>query len=385
MRYSRDTWLTIGIILLLSLMSIVFAIQQARTIDAPPLANDSNLPDGGKALRLWLEAVGFEVDTQTLTEFAPPENTDLILILQPTELITGRDLDALDEWVRDGGLLLVAGDSVPATQLFDYFDFEVLPRFPREQAYVAQHPALGGPMSWESAEILPNAVFTSERDDFVALLALDGNPLIISVPEGDGTLILSTTAQPFTNLGLQQTGNAPLALNLILTTLQSGRIWFDEWHHGTRELEDPDAIVGIERWILETPLGQALLYLVAVVFLILLIRGRGFGRPIPLPNTQQRRAPLEYITAIANLNRRAGNRAEVLADYRLRLKRQLGQRYRLDPTLPDDVYLQQLSAANPALDVQGVQKLLIRLQNSQLSETQLVEIAGEISELLRRD
>jgi hypothetical protein len=95
-----------------------------------------------------------------------------------------------------------------------------------------------------------------------------------------------------------------------------------------------------------------------------------------------RRAPLEYITAIANLSRRAGHRRAVLDDFRHRLKRGLGQRYRLDPTLPDDQYLRHLAGLNPNLDVAALGSLLDRLRRPQVSEGELVALSADVADWL---
>ena len=97
----------------------------------------------------------------------------------------------------------------------------------------------------------------------------------------------------------------------------------------------------------------------------------------------RRRAPLEYITAIANLKRRAGHRAAVLSHYRHRLKRSLGRRYRLDPTLSDEEYVSQLAKLNPNLDNIALRNLLTRLRRRPGNETEMIQLAREVSTWLK--
>jgi hypothetical protein len=126
-----------------------------------------------------------------------------------------------------------------------------------------------------------------------------------------------------------------------------------------------------------------LLYVAAIVFVALVLRGRRFGRPVPLPKDITRRAPLEYITAIANLGRRAGHRAAVLRQYHHWLKRGLGQRYRLNPTLPDDEYVTQLAQFNPNLDTTALRNLLARLRWGKVSESEMIQLAAETAKWLK--
>jgi hypothetical protein len=135
--------------------------------------------------------------------------------------------------------------------------------------------------------------------------------------------------------------------------------------------------VGPEQWLLRAPAGRSILYVTAILFIAVLLSGQRFGRPVPLAHEQVRRAPLEYITAIANLNRRAGHRTALMQRYHLDLKRHLGRRYRLDPQLPDQEYVARLARFNPQIDASALLKLLEKLNQRHFSETQVVELSRE--------
>jgi hypothetical protein len=164
-------------------------------------------------------------------------------------------------------------------------------------------------------------------------------------------------------------------LNLIALSAQKGRVWLDDWHHGIQSA----AIVGPSQWLRRTPAGHALLFVAITIFLALFLQGRGFGRPIPLRHEIKRRGPLEHVTAVANLNRKAGHRADVLHQYRQWVKRHLGHRYRLDPSLPDEEYVAELGKFNPALDKEKLLHLLQHLTQKNVSEADMVKLAEEAS------
>ena len=291
-------------------------------------------------------------------------------------MVTHLEQNKIVEWVEAGGILLLAGGD---DALFNRFDFSLDFIFQNAQLYPPQTPLLAGPMAWESAELELTHSLTTERTDYTTLLAIDDQPIIVTFAQGNGQVILSATADIFINLGLQKTGNAGLAYNLIALTGENQTIWYDDWHHGVRPSNALSEIIGPESWLWNAPIGQSFLMMFVIVFGALLWTGRGFGRAIPLPNSQNRRAPLEYIKGLANLNRRAGNRQAIAADYHLRLKRQLGQRYRIDPHLPDDDYMKELARVQPHLDLQAIRSLLQRLNRPNLSEKELVNIAAEFS------
>ena len=91
---------------------------------------------------------------------------------------------------------------------------------------------------------------------------------------------------------------------------------------------------------------------------------------------------MEYISAVANLQRRAKLKQYVLLSYYKRLKREIGWRYRLDPSLDDAEYIARLAVFNSSLDTENLHRLLIRLQQKQVNETTMVQLAAEAAEWL---
>jgi hypothetical protein len=191
-------------------------------------------------------------------------------------------------------------------------------------------------------------------------------------------VILSSNPYPFSNKALKDEALAQVVLNLV-AFMARGTVWFDDWHHGIQGA----AIIGPGQWLRFTPGGHALLFAMGVVFLALLFQGRAFGRPIPLPHEIKRRGPLEHVTAIANLKRRAGHRAEVLQQYRQRLKRSLGRRYRLDPSLPDAEYAETLARYNPSVDKDALLHLLAQLSQGTAGEAGFVRLASEAARWIK--
>lgn len=394
-RPSPDTLLTLGLIVLLIAVTGVASYWQTRQeAEQPVLATFSNRPDGARALRLWLEGMGYTVTTETPAVFEPPPEAELAVVLEPeVPGVTEQEWEALDEWVEAGGTLLLAGEGFGTAFAFAHYQLEAnynvaeeaeepLPATP-----LLVSPPLAGP---ELAHIRPRATLTGAtagepdpdeaRGNPVTLLALAEEPLLLTITQGEGRVILSTLAYPFTNAGLKEQGNPDLILNLISQAGPPGStIWFDEWHHGVRETAGAE-IAGPTEWVRETPAGHALLYAAVVLFLGLALAGWRFGRPIPLPQERQRRAPLEHITAVANLKRRAGHRQATLASYHRQLKRTLGRRYGLNATLPDETYVSTLAEYRPDLDQDALRHLLTRLQAANVSETEMVKLAQEVDE-----
>jgi hypothetical protein len=380
-RLSRDTWLTLGILAVLGVVTAFGAVSQAQSQELPPLTSHSTTPDGARALWLWLEELDYVVYNVTFENYRLPGEVDLIFILEPNSSISSTDWQILDSWVEDGGILILSGERSETLLAAQHYEFE-LSFFNREattltvQTPLFDSPPVTGPTTGRSL-----AYWRTERTDFVTHLAAGSRPVVVSFAQGEGRVFLSATPYPFSNAGLKEAGNAETVLNMVSHISRGQDIWFDEWHHGIRS--NSAAVNGPGEWLRFTPVGQSILYVVGVIFLAIVLGGRHFGRPAPLLNETSRRTPLEYITAIANLNRRARHRQTTMLQYRQWLKRDLGRRYRLDPTLADEVYVKQLGGYRPDLDQEALLSLLNRLSKRNLSEEEMVTAAVEVSEWLK--
>ncbi len=379
MKLTRDNWLAIGLVILLTLLTLAAALQQ-NNAPAIPYLSTSPAPDGALALKMWVQKLGYRVLKDTSSAYRPPAGVDVIFIIQPIYDISNNEFDQLDTWVKGGGTLVLAGDTPYISSALKRYDFSLsyLNRTP--DSLPAETPLLTSPDLTSPAPVQPDLYLDSTKSDFVTLLASDGHPLIVSFDNGLGRVILSSTVYPFSNLGLKDNANATLVLNLIALAKSRGSVWFDDWHHG---LQTDTAIIGPEQWLRATPIGHSLIFVIGIIFIALLLAGRGFGRPVPLPNELKRRGPLEHVTAIANLNRKAGHRSAALQQYHTRLKRHLGRRYRLDPSLPDADYVNMLGQYNPSIDQAALLNLLKSLSKKNVSETEMVELASDASDWMK--
>lgn len=384
-RPPRDTLIALGLLLTLAGVTVLAALQRPDDeTQPPPLASFSPRPDGAKALRLWLAELGYRVDDLTPSVYRPPSAAAMALVLQPTYSFLPEEAAAMVRWVEDGGTLLLAGDDPATTSLSNRFDWRLVPLGAEPEA-----PALPQTPLWASppppaiqAQTSFRYAWQGPRTDYITHLAVAGRPVVISFQQGRGRVILSASAAPFSNRGLATPGHAELALNAVATAGREGAIWFDEWHHGVRA--SPEQMAGPGQWLRSTPAGQSILLAAGALFVVLVLRGRHFGRPAPLPTAAPRRALLEHLAAAAQLGRRAGHRDAVLRQYRHWLKRSLGQRYRLDPALPDDEYVARLHRFDPSLDAPALRQLLARLDQPQASEGEMVALAAEAARWLDR-
>jgi hypothetical protein len=276
--------------------------------------------------------------------------------------------------VEDGGTLIAIGQRYGMFSLIDHykFYFNYLPN--NEGALSNETPLLVSPSALNLKNTRAGIALGSGRDDYVTLVSFQNQPVLVSFEQGKGRVILGTLTESFTNAGLKQTGNPELVLNILALARKKGTVWFDEWHHGVQSGEQ---ILGPTDFLRRTPVGRALLFVTFAVFIAFFMQGRSFGRPVPLPQEIRRRGALEHVTGIANLSRRAAHRSSVMMQYHNQIKRKLGQRYRLDPMMSDEEYVNTLAGYNPSMDKNELLNLLKRLRRTNLSEAEMVHLAGE--------
>ncbi len=370
---SHDAKLGIGILLTLVIVTVLAATQRQTRQQHPRLSTLSSAPDGALALKMWVNELQYKVDEQVLTNFMPPKNTSILFMLEPL-FPNESEMQPLDDWVEAGGTLIAIGENYGMYLLIDHyqFNFNYLPE--KNVSPASETPLLDSPPALDLKNAKARITLSSERDDFVVLAAYRGQPVLVSFEQGKGRVILGTTTDPFTNAGLKEAGNPEFVLNILALAQSKGTVWFDEWHHGVRSNAE---ILGPGEFLRQTPVGRSLLFMTFAIFIVLFIQGRGFGRPMPLPQEIKRRGAWEHVTGIANLSRRAAHRSAVMMQYHQQIKRKLGQRYRLDPGIDDKEYVDALAGYNTALDKDALLNLLKRLKRKDVSEIEMVHLAAE--------
>jgi hypothetical protein len=381
-RRKRDAWLALTLVLVLVAVVTAAAVHQAHQQEPPPLASFSDAPDGARALRLWLEALDYPVLDERQSFFSIPQDASLAWILEPTVAILPGEWDLIDAWVEDGGTLILAGDRLAAWQAFGHYDARLTTFLQPVETIRLQTPLMVSPPITGPIPARATLYFAELGKPAIVHLAEAGHPVLVSMEQGKGQVVLSTAPFPLSNLGLKLAPNPDFVLNLIALAQRSGGVWFDEWHHGVRQAGQE--ISGPAEWLRYTPAGNSLLFVALVALLWAITHGRPLGRPVYLRRALARRPPLEYVTALANLSRRLGHRADVLTYLHDQLKRQIGGRYRIDPRLPDEEYAAQAALVRPDLDQHELLDLLQRLGNPGIGEKEMVQLAREASDWIRQ-
>jgi hypothetical protein len=347
------------------------------TQDAPTLSVRSDKADGAMALRLWLESSGYQV-SEMLHDPVQLGDQDAHFILNPLTPFTKSEVNSIKEWVRDGHTLILVGNpflindvarAFDVTEDYSYQD-ELPKTISQAQPLLLQPPV-------DTAEAQPDYTFSTNRTDLITYAYSNGKPSLVSFREGNGMVWLSGSLYMFSNRALHDLNNAAFILNMLNAIPRNGSVSFDEARHGFGSTNS------LQAWLFNTPSGWGVLLGVVLTMTFLAMRGRRFGRAVPLPDNRLRREPVEYIQAMANLFRRSGQRGEMLKHYRAHLRRRLTERFATDPTLSDVELVKTVTFRDPTLDAAQLRGLLAQLSKTRINETELITTAADVERWLK--
>ncbi|MCS7059550.1 MAG: DUF4350 domain-containing protein [Anaerolineae bacterium] len=374
--------------------AVISAGLQLGMPDGPPLSARAYGVTGSVALARWHEALGFRVRLIEGRPFQLPAEARLLYVLQPNTRyeFTDDELEVLHEWVEAGGILVLAGEatvSYPVTRRgptqyaaldespIELFGFEMdifntsLLTATWTQPPAAPSPAQ--PFRWRR-ETDEYALALDLPDDAIIHALVDGEVIAASRQVGRGRVFVFAGTYPFTNDGLRNEANAQFILNLTALVPPNSLIAFDEFHHGARQTP---SLLG---WMFSAPAGLATALALALIGAYIAWTGRRFGRAFVPRELRIHREPSEYVLALANLSRAAGQRNAALLRYHAWLKRKLARPYRLDPSMPDHHFVAALQRVGAPLDYERLARLLSDLQRGASSAAQFVRLAREVAE-----
>lgn len=309
-----------GTLLVLAVLVAAY-LTAARRTQGPPLDPSSTSADGAKAV---VELVELLASMEVLDE-VPGGEVDTALVLQ--DRFDREALDALIDWVRDGGTLVVADAGSTST------------------------PAVAGTLTGEvdvaCTGDVPPGLRELRRLDVGDGFALDvpagagscgpagAGAFVVVEDEGAGRIVSVGGPDAFTNRNLDEADNAVLAAALLAPDA------------GTRSaFLRPSLLVGRgEETLVDligTPVRAALAQLVVAFGVLALWRARRLGRPVEEPLA----VPIEsseLTQAVARLLARADRPARAAAVLRDRARRDLSGPLGLGLDAPADEVVEAIA------------------------------------------
>ena len=376
----------IASLLLLGLL-IVFALLQSEPAAERPFDLDSAGPGGLRALRLWLEEMGYTVEQTGNQTFALDAASDLLFVYPNAEPYTEDEALALERWVASGRTLVLIGPERDETALQSRFGVQL--DFGSDLARtVAQQQPLLPEADAELQHDTPDSTTLdlAEAPQAVPVLAQANGPTVAVQTLGEGTIWHLSLQHTLTNQALGAPDQAMLVPALLRTVPSGGQVLFDTYHlYGPASADvQSGEITSLQDWLYRTPLGWATLFGLGATLIYLFLQGWRLGPALPARNEVRRREAAEYVQAMAALHRRAHQNEAVAHHHKRRLKLNLGRTLRINPTLPDREFVQRLQENDATLSETQVATINHLLHNldQQPNEGALVRMVAEIDQIL---
>jgi hypothetical protein len=337
MKGSRGEWIILAAALaVIAVVSVMLGNRDAEDDrEARPNPSSYNARGGGSmGLYLWLQALGIRVRRweQPFQELCLCQDATVLLVIGPRVVpIEEGELKSLEEWVGQGGVLVLADNTVGTPVPGIWVGAPVLkfglrptlgaspsgslwPTFPSRYIDGVGTIQPRGPVRFQRQ--VPEGwapLFADAAGDWLAIRRL-----------GRGTIIAVSDPGLFSNARLEVAGHARLILNIVQAHAGKGMVLVDEFHHGHGYQG------AFSRYLKGTAVPWVLIQAALAFLAFLVARGTRFGAPVPPPEAA-RASSLEYVSALGDLYQRAGARglaAEALAgSVRRNLAASLGVRH----------------------------------------------------------
>lgn len=206
--------------------------------------------------------------------------------------------------------------------------------------------------------------------------ANDTATFVADVPYGQGRIVFLSDPFVVSNGGILIADNAQLAINLVDS---DGLIAFDEYHQGFGAGKNQ-----IVEYFSGTPVVAIFFQLCAIAALVFYSRSRRFARPVPEPEPD-RLSKLEYIAAMAELQRRTRAYDLALENIYSDFRRRVAKLFGVDNTLTPRREIALRIAERTKRDADEVEAFMEKCENiahgEPSSNKETLRLVSEIREL----
>lgn len=317
MKRGTDAMILIGLLLLFGVLTYLLAGREEGSKEKYPHYSAFNAGASGyKAAYLLLKQRGVPVAPFQKEAKELPEDARVFISSSPyfaMSLVGGgarwseEEKDAIIEWVRDGGVLILLEDDVSVlTEELDLdaaagqkLDVNLTPAQPAPFLTGVKEVHFSGSSRWV------------KKPDRAITVFGDKDPAIVAIARGSGVIYAFAAPQVISNRHLTEADNARLFVQMVEGHLAvatkggtgKGRVYFDEYRQGYKSGQTFLGALGRS--------GQfAIIQLVVLSLLIAYSAGKRFGLPRPLPAAS--RVSSEYVSSVAMVYQRARARDTVL-------------------------------------------------------------------------
>ncbi|MCP5099646.1 MAG: DUF4350 domain-containing protein, partial [Chloroflexi bacterium] len=361
-RFTFD-YLAISLVLLGLFAVLGFSIRrQLEPLPFAPGSSQNDSSDGTTQLMNGLQDLGYLINIQTVGTIRPTAQDAIVMILSPNSDYASDERNRLNEWINQGGTLILAADNNQASDLLSSFDLTVQRTLLPKRTGELVLPTLNWPFVGE-ANIQAKHRLALDCGQAAIHIGDCKRPFLISFGRGNGQVYVLSSLYPFTNVGLENERNAQLVRNLVqLNAAVGSTILVDDLHRRSSAL-----------WLVQSPGGWAILLTLLFLTLFVMRYFQPFGKPRPKQNRDQpdRRETAVFIKELAAAQNQLDPNRRIRDHYWQRLKRKLAIRHGLDPGMYDQQFLEALTPYHDQKTVSILIHLMVSMDRHQINELEL--------------
>jgi hypothetical protein len=323
-----------------------------------------------------------------------PDHAATLIVAGPTRPLGFGEANHLEHWLSAGGQLILLSDhGWPVRGRTRSHEIDPRPTNAASETFLSRYAFL----QWSepthrvtglaAGPSLPSGPLTLSwrrafsRTEGARVIAAAGNlSLAVEISVGRGRIVAIADPSIATNSALRRSDNAVWLVDLA-AGWGSGRIFFDEYHHGFGQKRSTGEL---SRAFMATPWGWAVLQLVAAGLLYIFGYRRRFGRIRETPPVV-RASPLEAVEARAGIFRAAAAQdlaAEMIVHH-LCHARGAGRAKDLENS---DLRLTLRNTLKNCAAAGALDALYTKLRNGRpLSDGEFVELGRRAGSVLRGD
>ncbi|HET8889193.1 MAG TPA: DUF4350 domain-containing protein [Candidatus Angelobacter sp.] len=368
-RSDRRLLIWAGVFMLLVILALTFLSQEEEESGIP--STYSTQRAGAKAAFLLLQQSGYKVRRweQSPSDLPSDPAHTVLVLASPFRAPTRDEKNALQTFVDRGGKILATGRTASNYLPRAETESELVPS-PVAKEY---QPQLLTPLTRGGAiQMSPTAYWKGPATSSLAHYSDDGRPIVVSYKAGLGEVIWWGASTPLTNTAIAKSGNMALLLN-SLGNAGDVQIFWDEYFHG-----EQSSLIGYAG---DPPLKfgllQALLVFLALIFTF--SRRNGPIHPLPQPS---RLSPLEFVSTLGKLYRRANAVHSALAIPYARFRAQAARQLGINQDVPAADLARALKNRLRYKDdsLAGLlQQIESALHNPELQEAQALELVQQLN------
>ena len=333
-------------------------------------------PRYGPVLDQILRKLKFRVAEISAAYPARLDRYDVLFLHELDKAPTETEVRDIQNFVNTGGTLIVAGDNEVLADLYLAYGLE-LQKLTKRMIFSQRIPEepLFSERPVDEIRTATDMVIEPFGREAAVLYAREHDAAIVTLRDGEGRVFFIVSDYMFTRDGLRYGGNAAFLYNLMSTLPRGARIGLAQRRYYTIETKPPDPFMSL---VFRTPGGLAAVYICLTLFVFLVLRGRRFGRPLDAQE-KNRRLSSEYVHAMTALYQKGNTRMYVLKHIRDNFKADLATRWRVNPNVDTDIFLEALTSRGAMNEDNQLTHLIMDLEASaNISEAQLRDLARRV-------